>query len=466
MGTTILPGPAHEDHPVHRLSSARRAALVVSASLLTSGGLRAGEPVVEVEEVVATCEPPGNGAGPLWCYGAPLLVRQGERVFASAMETGEGVPPLCDTRWRLFRRGDAGWERVAQAEGFREREPCPLAALAPGRLVLSVNPSTEPVGTQYGRCDPHLLLLDVEHAGRAPAAPRPRWEGTPSFTDHSYRGLAVDPARGRVLALNIDARTSEQHWAFGDGEDWKAGSIRFPIRACYPQVAVRDGAAHVLAIGDIVEPNEAWRAYKKEKTGSAWDYVFRRLFYAQAPDLARGGFGEPVEVESVEATGGHITNLDLWLDGDGVAHALYLKTNTSPVLRDRFFPDLAVQTTLEHAEIERGEVARRETLLGGGEGESLTPIYGRFHATADGALHVVFAAQVRAADGAWRLENRLLRIAGGRDDTPPIRLPLEEPLTTFFTAAERGGSEPSDILDLYGTGRDPKALRYARIRLR
>ena len=44
---------------------------------------------------------------------------------------------------------------------------------------------------------------------------------------------------------------------------------RLPIRACYPQVALRDRAAHVLAIGDIVEPNEAWRAHKKEATGSS-----------------------------------------------------------------------------------------------------------------------------------------------------------------------------------------------------
>ena len=31
-------------------------------------------PKVEVEEVVATCPSPDNGAGPLWCYGAPLVV--------------------------------------------------------------------------------------------------------------------------------------------------------------------------------------------------------------------------------------------------------------------------------------------------------------------------------------------------------------------------------------------------------
>ena len=59
--------------------------------------VRAGV-TTEVEEVVATCGAPNNGAGPFWCSGAPMLVRVGEEVFASAMEVGEGVPPLSNTR--------------------------------------------------------------------------------------------------------------------------------------------------------------------------------------------------------------------------------------------------------------------------------------------------------------------------------------------------------------------------------
>jgi hypothetical protein len=35
----------------------------------------------------------------------------------------------------------------------------------------------------------------------------------------------------------------------------------------------------------------------------------------------------------------------------------------------------------------------------------------------------------------------------------------------FFTATERGGSPPSDQLDLLGTGPNPTTLRYARIHL-
>ena len=453
---------------MRRAGSACRIGWAVLGALGWCPGVGAEGPVTEVQEVVATCTPPGNGAGPLWCYGAPLLVRLGDRVFASVMETGAGIPPLANTRWRLYGRDARGWREVRHEEGFREREPCPLASPGPGGLLLSVNPSTETPGTKYGRSDPHLLRVEILHPDRPPTALRPRWPGTPRFADHSYRGLAVDASRGDVLALNIDAQTSAQHWSYlpGDGAAPRSGTIRFPIRACYPQVVIRDRSAHVLAIGDIVEPDETWRTYKKERTGAEWDYVFRRLFYARSPDLGRDDFDPPIEVDSVEASGGQIANLDLWLDPRGAAHLLYLKTNISAALRDRFFPGRPIVTTLEHAEVERGEVTRRTTVLAGGEGKPETPQYARFHATADGTLWVVYAATVGTGEGSSRTENRVLRVSHRQGDETPIRLALDEPLTTFFTATERGGSRPSDDLDLFGTGNDPETLRYARIRLR
>jgi len=65
-----------------------------------------------------------------------------------------------------------------------------------------------------------------------------------------------------------------------------------------------------MAIGDIVEPNRAWQAFKKQRTGREWDYVFRRLFYTGTPDIRSDEpISRPVEIDSVDATGGHITNL-------------------------------------------------------------------------------------------------------------------------------------------------------------
>jgi hypothetical protein len=442
-------------------------AMILSGTLLLCASLLAAGPIVEVEEVVATCRPPNNGAGPLWCYGAPLLVRQGDKVIVSVMETGDGVPLLSNTRWRLFERDDRGWTLLHQPDRFRHREPCPVVSLGPDRFVLSVNPSTEPPGTQYGRCDPHLLRFDLRNLAPEPEALRPPWPKSAHFTDHSYRGIAADGRRGEVLLLNIDATTSIQHWAFGlpDGTFPRVGTIAFPIRGCYPQVALRNHAAHVMAIGDIVEPNHEWQAFKKQKTGRAWDYVFRRLFYTWTPDITRTDFAAPIEVDSADATGGHISNLDLWIDPQGAAHLLYLKTNLTPLLRDTFFPGQKIVTTLEHVEVVGGKVVRRTTLHKGGEKARETCHYARFHVTEDGTLWVVDRVSGVRADGSPFQENQVFAIGEGKVASQPIALALKTPFSTFFTAAERGGNRPSNILDLFGIGADGETLCYARVRI-
>ena len=185
-----------------------------------------------------------------------------------------------------------------------------------------------------------------------------------------------------------------------------------------------------------------------------------------SPDISRDEFQPPIEIDSVEATGGIIRNMDLWLDPHGVAHVLYLKTNLSGMLRDRFFPGQKIATSLEHAEIDRGKVIRRTTLLTGGEGAAETPQYGRFHATEDGTLYLVFTVGGRKPDGSRLLENRIIRVLPRDEGESPVRLDLDEPFTKLFTANERGGSPASDVLDLFGSGRNSNTLRYARIRLR
>ena len=45
----------------------------------------------------------------------------------------------------------------------------------------------------------------------------------------------------------------------------------------------------------------------------------------------------------------------------------------------------------------------------------------------------------------------------------PVPVPLAQPLGAFFTATERSGSPPSDILDVLGE--KGHTLRYARIRI-
>jgi hypothetical protein len=61
-------------------------------------------PVVELEEDVYSYEPANNGAGPMWCSGSTCLVRIGDDVFASGLETLKDCKPLNNCRWTLFRR--------------------------------------------------------------------------------------------------------------------------------------------------------------------------------------------------------------------------------------------------------------------------------------------------------------------------------------------------------------------------
>ena len=410
---------------------------------------------VVTEETVATCGDPKNGAGWTWCYGAPLIARSGDRVFASVMEVGGDVAPLCNTRARVFERQADGWKLLWTPPDFLEREPAPIAASRDGRLFISLNPLLDASRARQGPSRPHVLrLLPGE-----PSRIQPPWPAGAKFSEHSYRGFAIDGARGDLLLLNQDvADLDRTAWAFVDssGASPASGGIRFPIRACYPQVCLRDRAAHALAIGDIVEPVEEWRKFKFEKSQRKWDYVFRRLFYAATPDLTKKDFGAPLEIESVEKTGGHIQNLDLWLDAAGDAHALYIVQPSVQPLRDRYFPEVKLRQTLVHAVIRRGAVAARETIAEGGEGlPDPSPSWARFHAAPGGRLHVLWTGQGKL---------RVARLLPSR--TPSAEVALTEPLGTFFTAAERGGSEPSATVDLLGaSARAYGTIRYARLAL-
>ncbi len=431
--------------------------------------MKALHPRVEVEEVITRYEPADNGAGPLWCYGAPLIARSGGDVYASIIETGKGIPPLCNTRWQLWHRTPGGWRVVQHEEEFREREPCPLGLIPQGPLFLSINPRIqEPVGRPLN-CRPLVLEWDPAHLDSPPRRTEPVWTPGARYTEHSYRGFAVDGRNATLLLLNIDAASGAQFISYrGPDRVWQAkGRIEFPIRSCYPQVALRDRAAHVLAIGDIVEPVEEWRRIKKEVLKRDWDYVFRRLFYAYTPDIETKPFAAPVEIDNVDQTAGHITNLDLYVDAAGAAHVLYLRQPFQhDFLRQKFFPDQPMSVQLEYVILRNGQVIRRQTLARTpADRNVLAPAYGRFHESADGTLWVVVAGTTPGPDGAASFGDFVARLPRSRENPEFTRIDLRHPFRTFFTNTPRGGSVPSDRIDLFGVADDAPNLRYARVRL-
>lgn len=239
--------------------------------------------------------------------------------------------------------------------------------------------------------------------------------------------------------------------------------IEYPIRGCYPQVALQNGAAHVLAVGDIVEPVAEWRKWKFEQTHREWDYVFRRLYYAWSPAISMQRFGDVVEIANVDATAGHITNLDLWVAPDGTGHLLFLERRVANrAMRDRFFPGVPLTVALQHCVVQNGRVASRRTLLATEEESgSELPAYARFHATPKGRLVAIVSTR---ADTRARM--RLLEVWPDFGGVEGTALAAEYPMLNFMTATERGGSHPSDRIDVMGIAADQRTtIRYALIQL-
>ena len=126
-------------------------------------------PVVEIEEDVYSYTNANNGAGPMWCSGSTCLVRVGDRIFVTGLETVPDAKPLNNCRWMLFERLAGGWKLVRVDPDGGTREPAPMAAFADGRVFLSVNPTLgqgpEPNG---GPARPDVLQLKTADPALSP----------------------------------------------------------------------------------------------------------------------------------------------------------------------------------------------------------------------------------------------------------------------------------------------------------
>ena len=387
-------------------------------------------PVVEVEEEVYRYQPADNGAGPMWCHGSTCLVRVGEQVFASGIETLPDTKPLNNVRWQFYGRNAEGWKRLWTDDEGRTREPCPLAAFADGRIVLSANPSLTPKDTYNGPARPELWQFSAAAPEKPPERSVPKWAGEPPFSEHSYRSFAADGARGELLLLqNIGYDHAE--WTFCDREgNWSTqGKLVWPfgkeydhpqpIRVCYPNVALKDRAVYFCGVSDIVEPYDAWRAYKKELTKREWDFDFRRLFFTWSPDITRGEFQPWVEIASRDKTCGWISALDLWAAPDGRVHLLWGERALDERLREKFFPGEKQSHSLNYAIVRDGEVVVRKTLMVAAEGGSREiPGHGRFHVAPDGRLLVFYYVSGSDESGKSLSENRLLEIGADGAASP------------------------------------------------
>lgn len=434
-------------------------------------------PSAIADEIIASTTSPENGTSPMWCVGAPLVVRRNGVVWVSLQMHDSGAKPYCNTHWELWRRPETGvWAKVKQGMPASEREPCPVFLYDPETLVLSIQPKVlereiDRSGETAWFCQPALAVYDLKHLdGEARLWPPVFAPGAP-FAQHSYRSLAVDPASRSLFLMVIDRQDIYRPtWRDAAGSWHPLAPLEFPVRACYPDIVMRERAAHILAIGDIKEPNRDWKDEKFRVLQREWDYVFRRLFYTWSPDLAQADLRPPLEVDSVDATAGWMFNLDLLVDARNRVHLLWVRRNFEfDFLRDRFFPGQPIVESIRHAVIENGRVVSSETLWSR-EVSNPRPwgrgfASGRLHALPDGRLVAVLATETD--DGTGLFLQELDPQAQASPAAVRVALDRPPPGAWFFTNTPRGGSAPDRHLDLLGTEtRDGViSFRYLQIRI-
>lgn len=453
------------------------------------------KPAVEIEEEVYRFVPADNGAGPTWCFGAPILVRMGETLFASGLETLPDAQPLHNVRWMLFRRDADGWQLQQVDPVDRTREPCPLVVFPSGRIIMSVNPTlvADPQRRGGGPARPELLEFRVADSKAPPKTLVPAWEGEPNFTEHTYRLFGCDAANEEAILLN-NVGYSQKDWALlkRDGT-WSTGTLmNVPSREGdihayvpgfkyhrfnYGSVVLRDRAAWVT--GCVSYAN--WdRAGEKEleqilagqtarnRLGSLANR--RRMMFAWTPDITTTPFSPWLEVGSTMANGGWLFPGDLWVAPDGAAHVLWYEGPMDRKLRDQHFPDIKLTHAIKHAVVRDGLIVHQATLMQGGEGlgsELPQSIQPRFHISPENRLFALYYVSGVDDRGARVSENRLMELLPDGSAAEPIVLPLVHPFRVMFTATPRGGSNPARVLDLFGNRAEGPAstLFYARVRL-
>ncbi len=451
------------------------------------------------EEDVYPLQEAGNGAGPLWCRSSSCVARMGETVYITGLTVLPDAKPLNNCQWTFFRRSDenpddAKWQ-LLYTDAARTREPAPLAVLpAQNLLFISAHPTLVADPEVYdGPAKPEIVRvkLPAEDAGDADAHAAlkmddrfsPEWDGEPRFQSHTYRNFVVDAGRGELLLFQNDGYTHGVWTLFvADGENVAKGRLAWPwgdafvkpgpIRICYPVISLADRRVFLCGVSAHPEPNPEWKVYRKELTGSDWDYDLSRLFFTWTEDVTTAEFASWLELATCEKTGGRITVCDMFIAPDGeTVHVLWTQTDIDTRLREKFFPDARQEHSLRHAVIRRGEVLRQNVLHRCGEGQ-WKPIChaAQFHPTPDGRLFILYnLAGLENDDGKSPVrqvsENRLAELNQDGFCGESQILPFREAFTQFFTATPRTGNTPSFKIDILGHSDNRKSIRYACVEI-
>ncbi|MCZ6634788.1 MAG: hypothetical protein O7G87_15410 [bacterium] len=255
-----------------------------------------------------------SNSPPFWEYHQSIIVRHGDRVYVTIMETLEAGFSSFQKQWTLYERTEDGWQkRYSSLPNQRLNQP-PLL-LADRQNTLHVFAWPEGVLTHF--------MFDMTEGLFNPAVGSPE----PGFTEFwPWLGGSIN-ASGDILTVIVTAGDPRLHYLFREAttQAWTPGTVlTFPDRLesptgfdrhTFPFVIMNGREVHIFSAQDIEDP-------VKIAEGASYTFSSRRLDYYYSPDILKEPF-QTVPVANIENTRGWLHNDDMLLDRSGTIHILY-----------------------------------------------------------------------------------------------------------------------------------------------
>ena len=397
-------------------------------------------------------------------YQASHLLRVGDRVFFSTAQRLTDREGMCNVYPMLYeKRGDEGWKLVWSDENAYQMDAGHLLYPGNDRLVMTLNPPKarypKEQRTFLVPCTPVAYLFDISDGVKLIDIREIPWDKPDyPFRSHSYRSSCVDIVNGNLFFTNIHYPEEKHVYALTNAglQPVRAGALEFPERGCYHNIAMKNGELYLFAMQDIVEPNEEWYRYKRQRydeNNMGFDYVFRTVYLNYSPDLTKEELRPSVEICSMADTCGTIDNLDCRYAANGDMVFMAHERNVSgEYIRDRFFPGVPMVSELCLYRLFGGEVKERVVIDRAEEGGEWNLSYNGFiHTAANGELYFVWARVKPAENGLSRMAFFIKKIDEPRQKPYKILERTGKFSYRVFGNKANHGAQADDRVEIYWT---------------
>lgn len=397
-------------------------------------------------------------------YQASHLLRVGNRVFFSTAQRIPDRVEMCNKYPMLYEKRDGGeWTLVFSDENAYQMDAGHLLYAGGDRLLMTLNPPKDRYPKEQRTflvpCTPVVYLFDISDGVKLIEVREIPWNKPDHpFKSHAYRSSSVDVVNGDLFFTNIHYPEEKHVYSLTDTalQPIRSGDLVFPQRGCYHNIAMKNGETYLFAMQDIIEPNEEWFRYKRQRydeNNMGFDYVFRTVYLNYSPDIAKEELRSSVVVCSMADTCGTVDNLDCRYAANGDMIFMAHERNISAdYIRDRFFPGVPMVSELCLYRLSGGEVKERVVIDRTEEGGEWNLSYNGFiHTAANGELYFVWARVKPVGKDLSAMAFFIKKI----DDPqrPPCKI-LERTGTfsyRVFGNKANHGAQPDDRVELFWT---------------